>query len=193
MLHRDARPAAREAFETRRHRRQVAGGLGAAHFAREQREIASRAAALLALDDARRVERTAHHRIGVAALFARDRERVGGGTRDAQFEQRGLARHRGAEPRVGGAQRLDLGGIGDRDDAALAARAVGELRRAHAARKHHADHEQRREQEEEEGRRRDDREKVAPRNNEHIADEGGHALASSIASSAASASKPAST
>src|SRR3546814_2181810 len=67
------------------------------YLAREQREIASRGAVRLALDDARRVERTAHHGIGIAALFARDGDGVGGGGGDAQFEQRGFARHHGAQ------------------------------------------------------------------------------------------------
>src|SRR3546814_4282610 len=57
----------------------------------------------------------------------------------------------------------------------------------------HADHEQRREQEEEEGGRRDHRQKVAPRNHDHGAQERGHSANSPMASARASASKPAST
>src|SRR3546814_20200101 len=67
------------------------------------------------------------------------------------------------------------------------ARAVGELRGAETPDRAHADHEQRGEQEEEEGRGRDDRQKVAPRNHDDGAEEGGHAADSSIASARASA------
>ena len=193
LLYRDTGAAARQGLETGGDGRERSRRARALHCAREQGEIAARTAVLFPFDDARRGEVAAHDGIGVGALFARDGDRIDGGGGDAEFEQRGLARHDRAQPCIGGAQCLDIGGIGNRDDAAGAARAVGELRRAHAAREPHADHEQRREQEEQEGRRRDDREKVAPRNHEHVPDERGHALASSTASSVASASKPAST
>src|SRR3546814_12873706 len=62
-----------------------------------------------------------------------------------------------------------------------------------AAHQPHADHEQRREQEEEEGGRRDHRQKVAPRNHDHGAQERGHSANSPMASARASASNPAST
>src|SRR3546814_15316114 len=52
----------------------------------------------------------------------------------------------------------------------------------------HADHEQRREQEEEEGGRRDHRQKDAPRNHDHGAQERGHSANSPMASARASSS-----
>ena len=181
LLHRDAGAAAPNAFEARFHRGDIARRAIAQRLVREQRQIAAGAALGITFDDARVCERAGHHGIGVGALFARDSVRVGRGLAcHAKFERRrGFAARKGlAEAAVGGAQRFDIGGIGDRDDAAGAAGAVGELRGAHAAGKPHRDHEQRRKQEKQKGGGRDDRQKVAPRDDEHAADERGHALAS---------------
>ena len=150
----------------------------------------------LFVDDPRVLKRPAHDRIGIAAFLARDDERVGSPRAgDPYLEGHGpfTARQRIAQPRVGFAECLDIGGIDNRDDPSLAARAIGELRGAKATDGSHPDHEQRREKEKQESRGRDDGQEIAACDHEHVFQEGGHATTSSTASPSGIAAKLAST